>query len=377
MNSSSENQRLTRLAPLAEIFTRIDAMAKAVAPSEVGLSAAAGRALANDVAVAAPLPPVPVALRDGWATRSELVWGAGPYEPVPLAPAPAWVESGDPLPGISDAVLPPDAVALTGGAAEVHAPAAPGDGVLAPAGDARPDETLFRAGKILRHTDIAVLRAAGLTHVTVREPRVHVVVAHPAIGAAADAAGPLVVRAIEAEGARAQLERAAANGEALEHALADPDADAVVAIGGTGEGRRDASVLTLARRGKIAIHGMGVRPGESAALGAVERRPVLLLPGRLDAALAVWLIVGRRLLARLAGANADDLAQPVTLTRKIVSTVGIAEAVLLARCGGGAEPLASGHFPLQAMARADGWAFVPPDSEGMAPGSIVEMMPLP
>ena len=49
-------------------------------------------------------------------------------------------------------------------------------------------------------------------------------------------------------------------------------------------------------------------PGETAAFGFAGSRPVLLLPGRLDAALAVWLTLGRRLLARLAGGDASERA---------------------------------------------------------------------
>ena len=48
-----------------------------------------------------------------------------------------------------------------------------------------------------------------------------------------------------------------------------------------------------------ALAGRDARP--SALSGT---RPVLLLPGRLDAALAVWLVLGRRMLARLSGGTA-------------------------------------------------------------------------
>ena len=54
----------------------------------------------------------------------------------------------------------------------------------------------------------------------------------------------------------------------------------MVAIGGTGSGRNDASVRTLARIGEVAFHGIGITPGETTALGFVDGRPVLLLPGR-------------------------------------------------------------------------------------------------
>jgi molybdopterin biosynthesis enzyme len=163
----------------------------------------------------------------------------------------------------------------------------------------------------------------------------------------------------------------------LEDALGDEAADAVIAIGGTGAGRQDTSIMTLARIGRLEMHGVGIRPGETAALGTAGSRPVLLLPGRLDAALSAWLVMGRRLLARLTGFAGSDPAPPERLARKVVSTVGLAEVVPVARGADGLEPLASGYLSLQALARADGWILVPPESEGFPAGSMVEVRSFP
>jgi molybdopterin molybdotransferase len=67
----------------------------------------------------------------------------------------------------------------------------------------------------------------------------------------------------------------------------------------------------------------------------------------------------------------------MTLARKIVSTVGMTEVIPVRRRDGGIEPVATGYFPLQAMARADGYVLVPAASEGYVAGSVVEMWPLP
>jgi molybdopterin biosynthesis enzyme len=380
MMAPSEPQRLpSRLAPLREVFSRIDALARPVAPREVELSAAAGRVLAADVLVEAPVPPTAVALRDGWAVRADQVADAGPYAPAALTPAPTFVEVGAPLPPDADAVLPPDAVTLRDGVAEATATVVPGEGVLAAAADAEPGRPLCRAGTRLRAIDLAVLRAAGIPRVRVRAPRLRVVTANAFIDAVDDTVAPLVARGIEAAGGTADIVRVALDGApALERALQQAEtADAIVVIGGTGAGRHDASVRTLARLGKVDIHGVGLVPGESAAIGVINARPVLLLPGRLDAALAVWLVLGRHLLMRLAGQNDPEPGTPARLARKIASTVGLAEVVLVRRCEGGIEPIASGCFPLQALAQADGWVLVAPDREGFAPGATVDMYALP
>jgi molybdopterin molybdotransferase len=164
---------------------------------------------------------------------------------------------------------------------------------------------------------------------------------------------------------------------ALERALADEQTDIVITIGGTGAGRNDGSVAMLARMGQLDIHGFGIAPGESAALGAVKGHPVLMLPARLDAALAAFLIVGDTLLRRLTGAVVSEPGLPVILARKIVSTVGLAEIVPVRHVPGGVEPLAANYWPMQALARADGWVLVPPESEGFPAGTQLAMRAFP
>ena len=220
------------------------------------------------------------------------------------------------------------------------------------------------------------MAALGLTAgLAVFEPRVCVVTAsrepHPVIQAICE----FLVRVIGDAGGVAAM---APPGEAgLESAIADAEHDAIILVGGSGSGRRDRSVIDLARLGSVAFHGVGLAPGESAAFGTIGQRPVLIVPGRLDAALAVWLTLGRRMLARLADCVLDDGGVPVVLARKITSTLGLAELVPVMREAGGVVPLASGYLPPQALARADGFVLVPADREGFAEGTTVEMRPLP
>jgi molybdopterin biosynthesis enzyme len=277
-----------------------------------------------------------------------------------------WVDAGAAMPAGTDAVLPRDAMMLGGSSAEALASATPGDGVLGAGADASPEVPLRRAGGRLRAVDVAALQAAGIARVSIREPRVRVV-AMPGC----DAVALAISRAASAHGVVVIFVRA------LERALADEQTDIVITVGGTGEGQNDASVAMLARMGQVDFHGFGIAPGESAALGVAKGHPVLMLPGRLDGALAAFLVVGDPLLARLTGLAEREPGLPVTLTRKIVSTVGIAEVVPVRRVAGGAEPLASGHWPLQALTRADGYVLIPPESEGLAAGSTVEMRAFP
>jgi molybdopterin molybdotransferase len=354
------SQRISSLTPIRDVLARASALAQPVVPRELALADAESRVLAQDV-VAGPWPAAPVALADGWAVRAEAVADASAYAPMLLNPAPGWVDAGALMPRDTDAVLPPDAV----NGAEAQASATAGDGVLAAAADAAPDRPLRRSGEKLRAADIAALQSVGVARVQVREPRVRVV----SVGA--DHAALAVARGVAAQGANVIFVRA------LERALADEQTDLVIAVGGTGAGRNDTSVALLGRIGEILVHGFGLAPGESAALGRAKGHPVLMLPARLDAALAGFLVVGEILLRRLTGAITSEPMMPVVLARKIVSTVGLAEVVPVRCVADRVEPLASGHWPMQAVTRADGWVLVPAESEGFAAGTQLEMRAFP
>jgi molybdopterin biosynthesis enzyme len=318
-------------------------------------------------------PRVPLALRDGWAVSAELTTDASSYAPVSL-PAAARIEVGQPMPAGADAVAPTDVVVRRHGQVEIIAPVGSGEGVLPAAADAA-GQTLGQKGTPLTRLQAAALFATGVARVQVREPKVRLV-GHQAGDAVIDAAVYLIANEIVAAGGG--VLRAETSGNAsFEQVLGDDTADGIIAIGGTGVGRSDTSVVTLARLGRVEAHGIALAPGETAAFGLVGSRPVLLLPGRLDAALAVWLVIGRHLLARLTGCNASEPTVKATLARKIASPLGLAEVVPVRIHADSAEPIASGYVPLSALAKADGWVLVPAESEGYPPGSEVVIRPWP
>lgn len=358
------SQDIARLTPLPQVLALADMRVKPVAPRTVDLALAQGRALASDVMVPAR-PNAAVALRDGWAVSVEETLGAGSYSPVRLMRPPQRVECGQPMPPGTDSVLSADAVKVANGFAEVFVGATRGAGVLPPGGDSNGALALRNAGERLRATDIAAFAAAGLSRVTVREPRIHIL---PVRGSTfVNAIARLVAGDIERNGGVPRLE----TGRDLGLALAAESADGLVVIGGTGNGRNDTSVQTLAREGELGVHGVAITPGETAALGFMQTRPVLVLPGRLDAALSAWLLIGRHLLARLAGRDNIEPTATATLSRKIASPIGLAEFVPVRHIGDMAEPLAADYLPMSILARADGWIVVPGDSEGFPEGTKV------
>lgn len=357
------SQRIARLAPLADVLAWIDANVRAVTPREMSVAEASGYALANDVSIQHAIPPRTISLRDGYALQSDWTSDASSYAPAPLPQMPARVDVGEPLPAGADCVAALDHVAIKGDRAEALAVVAPGEGIL-PVGGTAAAQTLLPAGRILDVSGAVILRAANISRISVRAPRIAIVQVR-ADDAIIAAAAQMTTRTISLGGGIVKEHKV------IDAALQDKDVDAVFVIGGTGAGRKDASVSTLAGAGKVAFHGIGLMPGDTAAIGEASGKPVLLIPGRIDAALACWLVLGRRLLARLAGGERYNVTMPLTLTRKITSTIGIADVVLLKQDGGSAEPVAAGCWSMEALGQANFYCVVPPESEGFPAGATI------
>jgi molybdopterin molybdotransferase len=96
-----------------------------------------------------------------------------------------------------------------------------------------------------------------------------------------DSNGPMLRALVERDGG-AVLEHTAVDRSrsGLVDALAAGGSDIVLVVGGTGPGRDDAAAPALSAVGELAIHGVALRPGETAGLGRTTSGvPVLLLPG--------------------------------------------------------------------------------------------------
>jgi molybdopterin molybdotransferase len=379
MAVDSSTQRISRLTPLEAILASLHSRVEPVTPRACSLASAHGRVLAADV-TASKLPLEPLALRDGFAVAASAVADASPYTPMPFASPPRRVDAGEPMPAGTDAVLPLDAVTMQADRAAAIAAVAPGEGVLPAGGDISPQTILRSAGAYLRGSDIAVMAAAGIADVMVREPRIRIACGGVAKTPLVQATIDMLTRAVTAAGGT--VFDADSEPERLYEALGEARAHAGFVVGGTGSGRGDSSVRILARFGRVEAHGIAVSPGETAAVGYVGTRPVLLTPGRLDSALAIWLLIGRYAIAQLAGSRVEDTPKVLPLKRKVTSTIGLTELIPVrydqdAAHGTVADPLASGYLSFESLTGSDGWISVPPDSEGFAAGTPVAVRPWP
>src|SRR5882672_10635200 len=128
MVADSEIQRIARLTPLADVLASFDLSVGPVEPREEAVSKALGLTLAASAVIAAGHPKAALALRDGYAVRSEATLDASSYAPAPLSPAPPRIDTGEPMPDGADAVAAVDTVQMRGTEAEALAAVAPGEG---------------------------------------------------------------------------------------------------------------------------------------------------------------------------------------------------------------------------------------------------------
>ncbi len=339
-----------------------------VAPGELALADALGY-VASDMPSPKVLPSHDIAARDGWALRARDLVGASSYSPLPLSKSPVWVDAGDPMPVECDCVIDADGVDQSGPLFQALVEATPGQGVRRTGEDIAERSKYLALGRRLRPLDLLIARSQALETFNVRRPRLCVVEIPATSGQAVTAT--LILET--ARGAGAEIVHAKAAGRdvtSIASALDPRACDLLVTIGGTGVGRNDGTIMALAKCGEIIAHGIALQPGRTAALGRIGGIPVVALPGAPDGALAAWWTLALPVLDQLSGLWPR---QPLTLplTRKIASSVGVTELVLLEQIEDAWMPLAIGELSLEAIARADGWLAVPDPSEGFAAGTPV------
>ena len=363
-------QRLpTSVTPLDLALAALLHRLAPVTPVELPLAQALG-GVAADMPPLKAIPPCNIAAADGWALRSRDLVGTSSYSPLVLAAAPVWVEAGDAMPEACDCVVDADSVDASGSMVQVLAEAIPGQGVRRTGGDIAAAGFAVASGRCIRPLDLLIARAAGLEKLNVRRPRLHVVNIPAASGTTATA--QLISDSARAAGAGVVLSEAAArDAESVAAALDTGGCDLLVTIGGSGVGRTDATIAALARRCEIVAHGIALQPGRTAAVGRIGTIPVIALPGAPDQALATWWTLALPVLDHLSARRPRPM-KTLPLARKIASSVGLAEIVLLESKEGAWLPLAVGNLALETIARSDAWLAVPGGSEGFAAGTPVD-----
>jgi molybdopterin molybdotransferase len=301
----------------------------AVAGTEtVALAAADGRVLASDVIAPVDLPPFANSAVDGYAVRFADLAAAGATR-LPLSGRVAAgadaagvatdglavrVFTGAPLPAGADTVFMQEDVTLEGGA--VVLPAGLKRGANArPAGEDLPrGRPALAAGRRLRPQDLALLAALGLTEVTVhRRVRVAIFSTGDELNEPGTALPPAGIYDANRSVLRALVARAGAEvvdlgilrdepeSLALRLREAAADCDLILTSGGVSTGEEDHVKAAVERVGELAFWRVAIKPGRPVAMGLVDGKPFIGLPGNPVAVFVTFAFVARTVLALLSG----------------------------------------------------------------------------
>lgn len=361
-----------------------------IEPVALALREATGRVTAEPVWATRSSPVGDLAAMDGIAVVAASTRGASPTTPLLLqADAFTVVDTGDPLPPDTDAVVMREDVHEIGEAVEILAAAPPYQHVRSIGEDVSAGELLLPEGHRLRPVDVAAAAAAGATELVVRRPpRVAVIPTGDEIVPAGspprddqilDTNSLMLVAQAQELGCEAWATEIVPDvveqiSDAVGRAAAE--ADLVIVIAGSSAGRDDYTADVVRAAGALAVHGVAVRPGHPVVLGVVDETPVLGCPGYPVSAALTFDIFAAPLLNELQGTPPPYRPEvSARLARKLPSVVGMDDWVRV-RLGSVrgrivASPLPRGAGVLTSLVRADGLLLVPAGVEGHLAGEEV------
>ncbi len=370
---------------------------------------ALGRVLAEPVWATLSSPHYHASAMDGYAVRSDTTITASPAVPVDLiiGSQTSYVDTGDPLPGWADAVIPVENIELVQAASSIadeppkasairiRAAVTPWSHVRPMGEDIVATQLVLPAGQTLRPVDLGAIAGSG--HATVRvarKPRVAIIptgtelvpigqpvkagdiIEYNSISLAAQVIGwgaeatryPITEDIFDRLCQRVQ-------DAAVEH-------DLILINAGSSAGSEDYSSRVVEELGDLLVHGVAVRPGHPVILGMIgtmpDQIPIIGVPGYPVSAILTGEIFVEPLISRWLGRSAYvPLTIKARLTRKVTSPAGDDDYMRLAvgRVGHRvlAAPLSRGAGVITSLVRADGITILPRGTQGLPAGSEVNV----
>ncbi|GAA3810251.1 molybdopterin molybdotransferase MoeA [Sphaerisporangium flaviroseum] len=407
-------------AHLAEILEAV----RPLDPVELGLEAALGSTLAEDVTSPVALPPFDNSAMDGYAVRAEDVAGATEDEPVVL-PVAADVAAGDlepravergfvtrimtgaPVPEGADAVVPVEWT--DGGTVKVaiRRPAPVGNAIRRSGEDVRAGNLVLGAGAVLGPAQLGILAGVGRRAV-LAHPRPRVVVlctgaelVEPGTplghGQIWESNSYTLVAAVQQAGGQASR-RSAVGDDPYEFSTVlngvIGEADAVITSGGISMGAYEPVKEALSPLGTVRFEKVAMQPGMPQGFGLLGERhvPIFTLPGNPVSSYVSFVLYVKPALDRMRGLPAGPpVTVPATTTSALRSPAGkrsFLRGVLSGGAAGGgvadergggavvAPVHGQGSHQLAALALANALIVVPEDVTDVPEGTVVEVIPL-
>ncbi|WAJ26661.1 molybdopterin molybdotransferase MoeA [Antarcticirhabdus aurantiaca] len=399
------------LTPQEALALVLEDVAPVAGTETLRLAEMAGRVVSTPIRAPRALPPFDHSAMDGYALAlpaSGRSWGGFRIVGTVVAGRPMRGEiaageavrifTGAAFPLGCDAVVMQEHVDLRDGAVFPRREVRAGDNVRLAGEDVAPDEILLREGTLVDARHLALLAASGIVEGKVaRRVRVTVISTGTELralgenlseGAIYDSNRVMLLELLRhpgvdlVDGGIVPDEPSSTASAIAEAAVTS---DLVITSGGVSVGEQDFVRRSVeASGGSLRPLKMGIKPGKPLAFGRLGKAVILGLPGNPLAALVGFLLVGRHLVARLAGATPivrhplyavagfDRNASPGRFEYAPAAVVGMDAfgRPVVDTLGRG------GSARLLPLTRSDGFCVVPPGVQGVAKGDMVEFVPM-
>jgi molybdopterin molybdotransferase len=364
---------------------------------EISIRDCPGRVLATHTIAPRNVPHFRRSAMDGYAMRAADALGASPLNPVMLQLSDvveegtcARVGTGQHMPEGADAVMMIEDTVSMGDMIEIRAQLHPGKNVGDIGEDIRRNEILFNKGHLLRACDVGVLASLGIREVKVYcKPVVAIIpvgddlvpLAYtelPPAGKSLESNSLMIGLYVEQWGGVPRYHNIVPEDTAqIEQAIKENlDADLLIISGGTSVGEKDFVPGVVSSMGELLVHGVGLSPGKPTALGLINDKPVVCMPGYPAAGLVALFVFGRPALRKVANApDVPDVKIKAQLSSKITSREGYLSYARVILDGSIAHPLmTAGAGILSSIARSQGFVIIPEHVEGYEKASEVDVV---
>lgn len=350
---------------------------------------ASGRITAGPIYAKISNPSFSCSSMDGYALDFALSSGADVSRPLSLTKGTdvLRVNTGDPLPSWTNAVVMIEDVEETGSAITIRKPLHLWQNVRLTGEDVIEGDMLFPSQYEIRTIDIGTLISGGIAHVSVkRKPRLIVIPTGKELvdifNATAPVTSPNLVEfnSYTLSGLSGEMGFIASRRPAIRDfdelcAVLDRESrsfDAILVIAGSSAGTEDFTESAVSRLGKVLFHGIAVMPGKPTLFGVINGTPIIGIPGYPVSAIVGFETIVRPLYERLTGTKKSFPEIPVRAPFHLPSKGGLEEQIRVNLIRRGryhyAFPLPRGASIFSSMTKADGVVSIPAESEGTHEG---------
>lgn len=372
-------------------FSRLEELGFFTRESEsISVLECLGRVTAAAVAARRSVPHYLASAMDGIAVAAGSTAGASETRPLFLQAGQDYVEvdTGDPIPAGFDSVIMIEDVNFEEGQARIIKAAVPWQYIRPVGEDLVSHDLITPSLTVIGPYEQAAFMNAGVKTVEViKIPRIAIIptgtelvpfeAEHLESGQITETNSYMLAGLALSYGAKPiKKDIVIDDFELLKSAVAEAvrEADLVAICSGSSAGREDYTASIVEELGELINHGLAIKPGKPAILGAIEGKAVVGVPGYPISAALVFNLFARPLIYRKLGRQSPEESWvEARLPRKITSPMGVDEFVYvnLARIGEKylAYPLSRGAGLSSTLVKADGQTVIPRGWEGLESGS--------